>query len=80
LIRSDDITIGILLQTISVGIPYTVIIFRKCASAFAEDDYGVWNTDGYRLQKDADGNVIGSDQNFDGGSIKAGLNYGVNLD
>jgi iron complex outermembrane recepter protein len=48
-------------------------------SAFAEDDYGVWNTDGYRLQKDADGNVIGSDQNFDGGSIKAGLNYGVNL-
>ncbi|MEZ4778752.1 MAG: TonB-dependent receptor [Flavobacteriaceae bacterium] len=48
-------------------------------SAFAEDDYGVWNTDGFRLETDSDGNVIGSDQNFDGGSVKAGVNYGVSL-
>ena len=48
-------------------------------SAFAEDDYGVWNTDGFRLETDTDGNKIGSDQSFDGGSVKAGVNYGVAL-
>ncbi len=46
-------------------------------SAFQEDDYGVWNTDGFRLDTDRDGNQIGDDQDFDGGSIKAALNYGV---
>ncbi|HAT63438.1 MAG TPA: TonB-dependent receptor, partial [Flavobacteriaceae bacterium] len=48
-------------------------------SAFAEDDYGVWNTDGFRLETHTDGNKIGSDQSFDGGSVKAGVNYGVAL-
>ncbi|MBT8185998.1 MAG: TonB-dependent receptor [Eudoraea sp.] len=46
---------------------------------FQADNYGVWNTDGFRLDTDRDGNQIGDDQNFDGGSIKAGINYGVGI-
>ncbi len=46
-------------------------------SDYREDNYGVWNTDGFRLDTDRDGNQIGDDQDFDGGSIKAALNYGV---
>ncbi len=45
-------------------------------SAFTEDAYGLWNTDGYRLDTEKDGNAIGKDQNFDGGSVKFGANYG----
>lgn len=45
-------------------------------SAFAEDAYGLWNTKGYRLDTKKDGNAIGKDKNFDGGSIKFGSNYG----
>ncbi|WP_461303323.1 TonB-dependent receptor plug domain-containing protein [Aureisphaera sp.] len=48
-------------------------------SAFADGNYGVWNTDGFRLDTERDGNAIGDDQSFDGGSVKAGLNYGVAL-
>lgn len=48
-------------------------------SAFEDGNYGVWNTDGFRLDTERDGNAIGDDQDFDGGSIKAGLNYGVAL-
>ncbi len=48
-------------------------------SAFADGNYGVWNTDGFRLDTERDGNAIGDDQDFDGGSVKAGLNYGVPL-
>lgn len=46
-------------------------------SDFAADNYGVWNTDGFRLDTERDGNQIGEDQNFDGGSFKAGVNYGI---
>ncbi|PKA84075.1 iron complex outermembrane receptor protein [Ulvibacter sp. MAR_2010_11] len=48
-------------------------------SAFAEDDYGVWNTDGFRLDTDKDGNAIGEDKNFDGGSVKIAANYGFGI-
>ncbi len=44
--------------------------------AFTEDDYGVWNTDGFRLDTERDGNAIGKDKSFDGGSVKFGANYG----
>lgn len=46
-------------------------------SDFSGDNYGVWNTDGFRLDTGNDGNAVGPDQDFDGGSIKVGLNYGV---
>ncbi len=45
-------------------------------SAFTEDAYGLWNTDGFRLDTEKDGNAIGKDQDFDGGSVKFGANYG----
>lgn len=48
-------------------------------SAFLDGNYGVWNTDGFRLDTDRDGNAIGDDQNFDGGSIKVTTNYGVKV-
>ena len=46
---------------------------------FGTDPYGLWNTDGYRLDTENDGNRIGKDKDFDGGSVKVGLNYGVAL-
>ncbi|UOB17398.1 TonB-dependent receptor [Abyssalbus ytuae] len=46
-------------------------------SAFQEDDYGVWNTDGFRLDTEKDGNQIGKDKDFDGGSVKIMTNYGL---
>lgn len=48
-------------------------------SAFAEGNYGVWNTDGFRLDTKKDGNAIGNDQNFDGGSVKITTNYGFQI-
>ncbi|WP_420322466.1 TonB-dependent receptor [Flagellimonas sp.] len=42
-------------------------------------EYGSWNTDGFRLDTERDGNQIGEDKNFDGGSFKAGFNYGVGI-
>ncbi len=45
-------------------------------SAFEDGAYGLWNTDGYRLDTDKDGNAIGKDKSFDGGSVKFGANYG----
>jgi iron complex outermembrane receptor protein len=48
-------------------------------SDFADGDYGLWNTDGFRLDTDKDGNVIGDDQNFDGGSVKLAANYGFGI-
>ncbi len=48
-------------------------------SAFQEDDYGVWNTDGFRLDTERDGNAIGKDKNFDGGSVKVTANYGFKV-
>nr|WP_315151554.1 TonB-dependent receptor [uncultured Flavobacterium sp.] len=35
------------------------------------------NTDGYRLDKNGNGNSFGKDQAFDGGSLKIAANYGV---
>ena len=46
-------------------------------SAFGE--YGAWNTDGYRLDTEKDGNAIGKDKNFDGGSVKVTANYGFKV-
>ena len=46
-------------------------------SAFGE--YGAWNTDGYRLDTKKDGNAIGKDKNFDGGSVKLTSNYGIKI-
>ncbi len=46
-------------------------------SAFGE--YGAWNTDGYRLDTEKDGNAIGKDKNFDGGSVKVTANYGFKI-
>jgi iron complex outermembrane receptor protein len=40
---------------------------------------GTANTDGYRLDKNGNGNTFGKDQNFDGGSLKVTANYGVAL-
>lgn len=40
---------------------------------------GTPNTDGNRLDTNRDGNVIGGDQDFDGGTVKLGLNYGVGI-
>ncbi|PKQ44730.1 TonB-dependent receptor [Confluentibacter flavum] len=42
-------------------------------------EYGAWNTDGYRLDTDKDGNAIGKDRNFDGGSVKVTTNYGFKI-
>ncbi len=38
---------------------------------------GTANSPGYRLDKKGNGNTFGKDQNFDGGSVKVGANYGV---
>ncbi|MCK0145640.1 TonB-dependent receptor [Arenibacter sp. F26102] len=38
---------------------------------------GTPNTDGNRLDTERDGNAIGSDKSFDGGSLKAGVNFGT---
>lgn len=46
---------------------------------FQDGDYGVWNTDGFRLDPDKDGNAIGKDKNFDGGSLKMAANYGFGI-
>lgn len=48
-------------------------------SAFRDDDYGVWNTKGFRLDTKKDGNAIGKDKSFDGGSVKVTANYGVKV-
>ncbi|RZS93665.1 TonB-dependent receptor [Aquimarina brevivitae] len=47
----------------------------------AQGDFpnGTPNTDGNRLDTSRDGNVIGEDQNFDGGSVKVAANYGVEI-
>ncbi len=46
---------------------------------FGTDPYGLWNTDGYRLDTKKDGNAIGKDKNFDGGSVKVTANYGFEI-
>ncbi len=45
----------------------------------AEGDFpeGTANTDGNRLDTERDGNQIGDDKSFDGGSVKVTANYGV---
>jgi iron complex outermembrane receptor protein len=50
-------------------------------STNAKGDFpsGTPNTDGNRLDTDRDGNALGDDQSFDGGSIKIAGNYGVAL-
>ena len=40
---------------------------------------GTPNTEGNRLDTERDGNQIGEDKSFDGGSLKVGANYGVKL-
>lgn len=48
-------------------------------STNAKGDFpaGTPNTDGNRLDTEKDGNAMASDRNFDGGSIKAGVNFGA---
>ncbi len=46
---------------------------------FGTDPYGLWNTDGYRLDTEKDGNQVGDDKSFDGGSVKIAANYGMKL-
>ena len=48
-------------------------------STNAQGDFpaGTPNTDGNRLDTEKDGNAIGSDKSFDGGSLKAGVNFGA---
>ena len=46
---------------------------------FGTDPYGLWNTDGYRLDTEKDGNQIGEDKSFDGGSFKIMTNYGIGI-
>ncbi|CAL66450.1 TonB-dependent receptor [Christiangramia forsetii] len=50
-------------------------------STNADGDFpdGTPNTDGNRLDTDRDGNAIGDDQNFDGGSVKVAANYGFEI-
>jgi len=48
-------------------------------SDFADGDYGLWNTDGFRLDTEKDGNAIGEDKSFDGGSVKIAANYGFGI-
>lgn len=38
---------------------------------------GTANTDGYRLDKNGNGNSFGKNQSFDGGSVKVAANYGI---
>jgi iron complex outermembrane receptor protein len=47
----------------------------------AEGDFpaGTPNTDGNRLDTKKDGNQIGKDKDFDGGSVKVTANYGVGI-
>jgi len=47
----------------------------------AEGDFpaGTPNTDGNRLDTEKDGNQIGKDKDFDGGSVKVTANYGVGI-
>jgi iron complex outermembrane receptor protein len=47
----------------------------------AQGDFptGTANTDGYRLDKNGNGNSFGKDQTFDGGSTKITANYGIGL-
>ncbi|SDS51315.1 iron complex outermembrane recepter protein [Gillisia sp. Hel1_33_143] len=47
----------------------------------ADGDFpdGTPNTDGNRLDTERDGNKIGDDKNFDGGSVKVTANYGVGI-
>lgn len=40
---------------------------------------GTPNTDGNRLDTDKDGNAIGDDKSFDGGSLKVAANYGTKI-
>ena len=40
---------------------------------------GTPNTEGFRLDKNGNGNSYGKDQDFDGGSVKVAANYGVAL-
>ncbi|RMA64491.1 TonB-dependent receptor [Ulvibacter antarcticus] len=42
-------------------------------------DSPIWNSDGFRLDTDRDGNAIGEDKSFDGGSLKIGANYGFGI-
>lgn len=50
-------------------------------NANAKGDFpeGTPNTEGNRLDTENDGNRIGDDQNFDGGSVKVTANYGVGI-
>ncbi len=71
--------INIVLKDQTDGV--TGFISYGAYSTNADGDFpdGTPNTDGNRLDTENDGNRIGDDQSFDGGSVKIGVNYGVDL-
>lgn len=60
---------------------FTGTITYGAFNTHAKGDFpeGTANTEGYRLDQKGNGNSFGKNQDFDGGSIKIGANYGVAL-
>lgn len=71
--------INIVLKDRTDGVTGTLSYGAYNTNAQGDFPEGTANTDGYRLDTDKDGNQIGDDQNFDGGSVKAAINYGIGL-
>ncbi|SHI90651.1 TonB-dependent receptor [Pseudozobellia thermophila] len=71
--------INIVLKDKTDGVTGTLSYGAYSTNAQGDFPEGTPNTDGYRLDTDKDGNQIGDDQNFDGGSVKAAINYGIGL-
>ncbi len=71
--------INIVLKDKTDGVTGNISYGAYNTNAQGEFPAGTPNTDGNRLDTDVDGNQIGDDQSFDGGSLKAAINYGVGL-
>ena len=71
--------INIVLKGNTDGVTGTLSYGAYSTNAQGDFPDGTPNTDGNRLDTDRDGNQIGDDQSFDGGSVKAAVNYGVGL-
>ncbi|MBC7000136.1 TonB-dependent receptor [Cytophaga sp. FL35] len=71
--------INIVLKDKTDGVTGNISYGAYNANAQGDFPEGFPNTEGNRLDTDVDGNQIGDDQNFDGGSVKAAINYGAGL-
>lgn len=71
--------INIVLQDKTDEVTGVISYGAYTTNAQGDFDPGTANTDGNRLDTDKDGNQIGDDQSFDGGSVKLAINYGVGL-